>query len=251
LTARIGGDDPYWNFERIMPLEEDVGVRSTFFFLSEREKASVLKPRSMMLFRGRYDIDGARIKQTIRDLHAGGWEIGVHGSYKSYQNEELLRSEKEQLESIVGKPIRGVRQHYLNLEVPETWHHQAQAGFSYDSSLGYSDRIGFRWGAVHPFYPKDPLTHIKIPVLQIPLAIMDAPLMHMPDPWQAALSLIDRVEKEHGVLTINWHQRVFNPWEYREWQDMYVRIVKECQRRGAWVAPLGDIAEWWIRQRAS
>jgi hypothetical protein len=47
------------------------------------------------------------------------------------------------------------------------------------------------------------------------------------------------------VLIINWHQRVFNPWEYREYKEMYVRIIEECQQRGAWIAPLGAIAGRW------
>jgi hypothetical protein len=64
--------------------------------------------------------------------------------------------------------------------------------------------------------------------------------------WRLALSMIDRAEQEQGVLAINWHQRVFNPWVYREWQEMYVRIVEECRRRGAWVGPLGKIADWWV-----
>jgi peptidoglycan/xylan/chitin deacetylase (PgdA/CDA1 family) len=246
LQALLHADDPYWNFERIMTLEDDLGVHSTFFFLNEPGRASVLKPGSMTLFCGRYDINESRIRQIIRDLHAGGWEIAVHGSYHSYQDQRLLSSEKKQLEALVGESVKGIRQHYLNLDIPATWQHQAQAGFSYDSSLGYSDRVGFRWGAVHPFYPRDPLTGKKIPVLEIPLGIMDASLMRMDNPWQAVLSMIDRVEQEQGVLTINWHQRVFNPWEYREWQDMYVRIVRECERRGAWIAPLGEVAEWWM-----
>jgi hypothetical protein len=53
------------------------------------------------------------------------------------------------------------------------------------------------------------------------------------------------------VLTINWHQRVFNPWEYREWQDMVIRIVEECRRRDAWIAPLGEVAEWYVGQRTA
>jgi peptidoglycan/xylan/chitin deacetylase (PgdA/CDA1 family) len=245
IVALLRGDDPYWNFERIMSLEDELGVRSTFFFLNEQGKTNIFKPQSMALFGGRYDLDSERIKQVIRKLLAGGWEIGVHGSYNSYQDGSLLKSEKEQLENILSQPVKGIRQHYLNLDVPETWQRQAKAGFTYDSSLGYSGRVGFRWHAVHPFYPRDPLTGERIPILQLPMAMMDGPLMQTDDPWREALALIDQAEQKQGVLTINWHQRAFNPWEYRERQEMYVRIIKECQQRGAWIAPLGEVAERW------
>jgi hypothetical protein len=52
------------------------------------------------------------------------------------------------------------------------------------------------------------------------------------------------------VLTLDWHQRVFNPWEPEDYQGLYVRIIRECQRRGAWVVPLGEIAKSW-EQRGS
>jgi peptidoglycan/xylan/chitin deacetylase (PgdA/CDA1 family) len=245
-VALVRGDDPYWNFERIMTLEDDLGVRSTFFFLHEQGKINLLKPRSLTLFLGRYHLNDERIKQAICELHTGRWEIGVHGSYNSYQDESLLKREKEQLEALVGEPVRGIRQHYLNLDIPETWQRQAQAGFIYDSSLGYTDCVGFRWHAVHPFYPKDPRTGERLPVLQLPMAIMDGTLMQTADPWREALALIDQVEQQEGVLTINWHQRAFNPWEYRERQEIYIRIIEECQRRGAWIASLGEVAERWI-----
>lgn len=247
LGALLRGDDPYWNFERIMTLEDELGVRSTFFFLNERGAASLFRPRSLMLFGGRHSLHDVRIQQVIHELHSGGWEVALHGSYDSYRDPSLLRREKEQLEAILGEPVNGIRQHYLNLDIPDTWHRQASVGFVYDSTLGFSDQVEFRWGMPHPFYPKDPLTGEEIPLLQIPLGIMDVPLMQMRDPWEAAWPLIDLVEEEQGVLTLNWHQRVFNPWGFQEHQEMYVRIVRECQKREAWVVPLGAIADWWKR----
>lgn len=249
LGASLRGDDPCWNFRRIMALEDELCVRSTFFFLNEQGRASLLHPRSMVLFWGRYSVNDEHVQEIIRELHTGGWEIGLHGSYHSYRDEVLLRQEKEQIEAILGEPIKGIRQHYLNLDIPETWQAQANVGLVYDSSLGFSTRPGFRWGTSRPFYPKDPLTGEEIRVLQIPMGIMDAPLMQEHDPWESALSLISFAEHERGVLTLNWHQRSFNPWEYQEWQEIYVRIVQECQRRGAWVAPLKDIAERWLSLR--
>jgi peptidoglycan/xylan/chitin deacetylase (PgdA/CDA1 family) len=245
LGALLRSDDPYWNFPRIMKLDEELGVRSTFFFLDESGRPSLLHPHSLVLYLGRYSIREERVTRIMYELQREGWEIGLHGSYESFQDETLLRKEKALLEHILGAPVKGVRQHYLNLEIPETWWIQAKAGLQYDSSLGFSDRVGLRWSSSRPFYPKDPLTRSEIPVLQLPLAMMDSALMKAENPWQVAVSMIDCVEKEGGVLVIDWHQRVFNPWEYRAYQDMYVRIVRECQRRGAWTAPLGAIADWW------
>lgn len=248
LRALLRGDDPYWNFARLMALEDELGVRSTFFFLDEQGQASLFRPRSMVLFAGRYTLDESRIKRVIRALHSGGWEIGLHGSYHSYRDQALLVREKERLETILGEPVKGIRQHYLQLDIPETWQLQARAGFVYDSSLGLADRVGFRWGTSRPFFPEDPSSGSEIPVLQLPMAAMDGPLMQAESPWEEVLALIRFARRERGVLTINWHQRVFNPWEYQPHQEMYVQIIRECQEQGAWVAPLGTIVDWWQRQ---
>ncbi len=228
-----------------MDLEESLGVRSTFFFLNESSRWRLFNLESMMLFIGRYRIHDERIQDAIRVLDEKGWEIGMHGSYYSYQEKSLLEKEKQALEAILGKTVYGSRQHYLNLNIPETWQYQSQLGLAYDSTLGYTRRVGFKWNMTQPFYPRNPATGKAIPILQIPLGIMDVPLMKLPDPWEAALHLIDEANDKQAVLTLNWHQRVFNPWEFQAWQDIYIRIIQESLRREAWVVPLGRIANWW------
>jgi peptidoglycan/xylan/chitin deacetylase (PgdA/CDA1 family) len=245
LLAQLRGDDPYWDFPRIMALEEELGVRSTFFFLRDTGKRRLISPSSQILFRGRHSLDNPKVKTTIRLLDTVGWEICLHGSYHSYCDLNLLRREKNKLESILGHRVLGARQHYLNLDIPETWQLQAELGLAYDSTLGYSDRVGHRWGVCRPFFPRDPLNGERLPILQIPLSIMDGPLMRQPQPWDTALHFIEEVQAAGGVLTLDWHQRVFNPWEFKETMEMYARIIVECQRRGAWVTRLVDVAEHW------
>lgn len=126
-----------------------------------------------------------------------------------------------------------------------TWQIQARLGLRYDSTLGYADRIGLWEERCHPFWPQDPSSGERLPVLQIPLAIMDTPLLRHPDPWAEATRLIADVEAAGGVLTLDWHQRVFNPWEPEDYQGMYARLIEECLRRGAWTATLGEVAAWW------
>jgi peptidoglycan/xylan/chitin deacetylase (PgdA/CDA1 family) len=198
-----------------------------------------------MLYTGRYKVRTPAIEQVLRQLHAGGWEIGLHGSYNSFEDERLLRWEKEELEAAAGVPVVGGRQHYLNLLVPETWEAHARIGLQYDSTLGYTRRIGLRWGSSRPFFPRHPRTGEKIPVLQIPMAIMDGPLMAMARPQGAVEALIEQVEQEHGVLTINFHSQYFNTYEHQTWMDTYRELVLRCQTRGAWFAPLRDIAARW------
>ena len=81
---------PYWGFDTIMEIEKSFGARSTMFFLNESIGPVLRKPKSWKLAFGRYDIHDKRIVNVIKKLEADGWEIGIHGSYNSYKDYELL-----------------------------------------------------------------------------------------------------------------------------------------------------------------
>ena len=74
-----------------MEIEKSFGARSTMFFLNESIGPVLSKPKSWKLAFGRYDIHDKRIVNVIKKLEAGGWEIGIHGSYNSYKDYELLK----------------------------------------------------------------------------------------------------------------------------------------------------------------
>ncbi len=238
-----GRDRPFWNFERIMEIEERLGVRSTFYFLNETKRAEFLRPSTYALSYGYYSLDDPRIVEVIEDLVSGGWEIGVHGSYDSYRSKDLLLQEKVRLEEVVGKPVMGIRQHYLNLDVSGTWELQREVGFRYDASFGYRDRVEVREGRDLPFFP------IGDGFLEIPLTIMDGPLFStardLEHAWEECRGQIDRAEERGTLLTILWHNNRFNDNEFPGQTGIYERIIEECQRRNAWVTTGEGIYKWW------
>ena len=183
----------------------------------------------------------------MRTLAENGWEIGLHGSYLSYDDATLLSKEKEHLEMLIGQKVIGSRQHYLRLAIPETWHIHQQIGLAYDSSLGFSKEVGYPSRRFFPFYPSDPQNNKPIPVLQIPMVIMDGPLMQYNDPWSKILEMIDTAESKGGTLTLNWHQRAFNELDFADRRDLYIRAIEKCQQQGAWIVPLGDIYYHWLK----
>ena len=142
----------YWTFDDIIEIENSFNVKSTFFFLNESIRFNILNPISFVLSNGRYNILNPQIVDLIKNLDINGWEIGVHGSYNSYKSLELLKKGKVTLEEILGHPVDGIRQHYLNLD-DDTWKKQFDTGFKYDSSYGYTRAIGFKENKYSPFYP--------------------------------------------------------------------------------------------------
>jgi peptidoglycan/xylan/chitin deacetylase (PgdA/CDA1 family) len=222
----IGKKNPYWTFDKLIEVENRYNVRSTVFFLNESIGIKPLSIKSYKLSMGRYGIQEPRIVEVIRFLDANGWEIGVHGSYNSYKDLELLKKEKEILETIVGHPISGIRQHYLNLN-EFTWELQHRAGFLYDSSWGFTRDIGFKEKKYLPFHPMD--NQFKV----IPLTIMDACFMNIPDRWLKYEELLDQCEEKGAIMVINFHQHVYSKYDFPGYLEAYIEIIERAINRNA------------------
>jgi peptidoglycan/xylan/chitin deacetylase (PgdA/CDA1 family) len=231
--------DHYWMFERVMEIEDKLGLRSTFFFLNETYPVDPIRLKSWRLGLGYYDLYDPAVQKVIRDLNNHGWEIGLHGSYLSYKDLDLLKKEKANLESIIGLPVQGIRQHYLNLD-QNTWARQAEAGFVYDASFGMTDGVGFKEGRMHPFMP---LPNQEFYV--VPLAIMDGCIMRKRNPITEAMKVVKLASEKGACLVLNWHQERFNQKEFPGWMDLYVRLIEECKARGATFRTIGKFVSEW------
>lgn len=224
---------PYWGFDKMIEIENKNKVKSTVFFLNESIKHDILKPSTYKLSAGRYKIHDKRIVDIIQYLDANGWEIGVHGSYRSYKDIELLKREKAVLEEIVGHEVIGIRQHYLNMN-DMTWKYQYEAGFKYDSTLGFTRKIGFKDGHVTPFSP------FNNDFFVFPLALMDFCFMETPNKWEEFEKLIDHCERENGLFVVNYHQNNFHEPDFPGYMDSYIEIIERCEKRGAAFMTIGD-----------
>ena len=232
----------YWNFEDIMEIEDRFDARSTFYFLLESFPFSLLKPKSWKLALGRYDIHEERITELIHQLIAGGWEIGLHGSWASYNSPELLKKEKQMLEDVAGQQVKGIRQHYLNWN-EDTWQLQKQAGFLYDTTWGYTRKIGYRENKVKPFAPFN--DHFKV----FPMAIMDSCYMNTPDRLRELYKLIQLTRDNDAVLVINWHSNNYNEKDFPGYREAYIEIIEACKAEGARFGTLEEFYEEMMEER--
>jgi peptidoglycan/xylan/chitin deacetylase (PgdA/CDA1 family) len=246
LRSLFEKPNPYWCFERIMEIEKKYDVRSTFFFLKETKKFKMLHPSSYILSLGHYDFQEPAVREIIRTLDSEGWEVGLHGSYDSYTNKDLLVNEKKELERALGKQVIGIRQHFLNLEKPKTWEIQKEIGFLYDASFGYKEDIGFLDERYLPFQPFNDSFFI------FPLIVMDGTLFSKyhddATRWEKVQEVITLAEERHGVISFLWHQRVFNENEFPGWASLYEKIIKECKGKNAWFTTGKGLYDWVIKK---
>ncbi|PKL59022.1 MAG: hypothetical protein CVV31_07690 [Methanomicrobiales archaeon HGW-Methanomicrobiales-2] len=229
---------PAWNFNEVIALEESYGACSSFYFLALEEG-----DRSYA-----YAIED--LEQEMGTILDGGCEIGLHGGCEAYHDLEQLRREKQHLEKVLNQTVSGYRSHFLKFRIPDTWELLEQAGFRYDTTLGYPDCVGFRNGMCHPFRPFNMNTGQEMNILEIPLAIMDQTLLsymrlNTEQAWAQTERLIDAVERHNGVLTILWH----NTFMTGESLRFYRKILKYGHEKGAWMTNCREIEAWWQKNR--
>ncbi len=216
---------PFWNFQKIMKLEEKYGAKSSFYFLA-------LKPGEKDF---NYNLE--EVADEIRYISDRGWEVGLHGGHESYNNIEDLMQKKKMLENILGKEVIGYRNHYLRFKTPDTWELLSKAGFKYDTTFGYADCVGFRNGMCHPFKPFNLATDKLIDIVEIPLVIMDVTLfenymrLDFEKAWEITQKLIDTAEQCRGVITILWH----NEYMQGDYLRFYEMLLKYAFEKNAWM----------------
>lgn len=222
------------SFDRIMKLEEKYDAKSSFYFLA--------------LDKGDLDFNYRieELENWLGKIIDNGWEVGLHGGHKAYNNLEEIKKQKERIEKIIGKRVIGYRNHLMRFKVPTTWELLKKAGFKYDTTFGYNDCVGFRNGMCHPFKPFNLNTNEYIDILEIPLTIMDSTFdyymrLNMKNEWEITKRLIDTIERFNGVITILWH----NTNMADEMLGLYEKILKYCHQKDAWMTSGEEINRWW------
>lgn len=234
-SARLDHRKGYWNFERVMALEDSYGLRSSFYVVPS---GSHRRDPPYRL---------AALAAVVHSLSGGGWEVGVHGSFESFDKPGMLTMQKRMLEALLGRSVTGVRQHFINFTPPLTWKIQEDAGFVYDSTVASRDRPGFRVGICHPYRPEG------LRLLEIPLTVMDGQLfwyekLDAERAYERTMGLIRTVASFNGVACLNWHQHTMDELSFPGWWDAFRRCLEDLRRMDPWFATGSDLATWWNRR---
>lgn len=157
------GPDPYDSFKKLFSLHSRLGIKPIYFVLAAQSSGPFDKNISP---------SHHQMQALIKQLSAGG-DIGLHPSYYSDVNPQLLKEEKTILDNIIQNTITISRQHYIKIQLPETYRRLISAGITDDYSMGYATHIGFRAGTGQSF-PWYDLENESVSPLRIhPFCFMD------------------------------------------------------------------------------
>ena len=167
----------------------DRGHASTFFLVPFKGRPGVspgggIEPTRAVAY-GVADIAG-----EVQNAATPSTEFAVHG-IDAWRDAELGRTELESVASVSGASASGVRMHWLYYDQSAPTQLE-QAGFTYDSSWGYNDAVGFKAGTMQAF--QLPGTRA---LMELPMSIMDTAMLY---PGRMALSHDDANSRSSKIV---------------------------------------------------
>ena len=216
--------DPFFSFDYIHEIHQGDVPKPIFFFLLGKH--------------GKFDKntspDSIPFQQLIQQI-SSQYEIGIHPSYQSNEQVDLIIKEKELLEKITKKKIVKSRQHFLKLKFPDTYRQLIAAGLKEDYSMGYADALGFRASISTPFFWYDLQKEEITDLLIHPFQLMDVTLKEYSEldityAKEDIEDLIADTKKSKGVFMPIWHNSSFaklDGWD--GWSEVYLHLLKKAQ----------------------
>jgi len=233
--------------EQCLEIEQEFDVKSSYFFTVAPEHpddcAYTLNDRC------RFWGERQTVAAVLRSIANEGYDVGLHGSFLSASVEGLLSQEKEALQTASQRPVKTIRQHYLNFDPRITPRLQDAAGLGADCSLGFNRNLGFRAGTSLPFRMFDFERNAPFRILEMPLIIQEAALLRNNSlkldvdlARRVMGQLYAKIEAVSGAVTVLFHPHSLLDPRYRE---LYRFVIEYSLERGAWVTSLATLADWW------
>jgi hypothetical protein len=223
------------------------GRRSTFFLIPFKGRSGLAPDGAPNPWRASpYGM--SEIHEEMKKASARGSELAVHG-IDAWRDADAGRQEMRQLTSLMGTEATGIRMHwlYFSADSPRILE---DAGFDYDSTMGYNDAVGYRAGTSQAFRPMGSERLIELPMSIMDSALFSSGRMNLSPEKASQLcsQIVANARRFGGTIVINWHERSLAP--ERLWGRFYSELVGDIGKgEQAWFAKAGETVEWFRWRR--
>ena len=220
-TLRGKIKDPWDVYDNLKDLLKKYELPSIFFFLvGNRSK------HDHNLF-----YKNAEMQNLVKKIQSFS-EVGIHPSYNTSLNNDLIDSEKNRLEYLTKVSVTKSRQHYLKFSLPNTFSELSHLGIKEDYSMAYAESSGFRAGTSFPYFFYDLNNEKVVSLKMFPSVCMEVTfkdfLNASPEDFlKECKYLADEVNKVNGTFISIWHNNTLgNDNSQSGWLDAHEALMK-------------------------
>ena len=182
-----------------------------------------------------------------------GFEVALHGSIRSTEQEEWYVEEAATLAKYLERPI-GSRQHFLSFDYDSLFEAQELAGIQFDMSMGYPDHPGPRAGFSFPYFPYSLERERPYNVVEVGLTLMDVTLhgylnLRDGDAWRVIETHLEQLRIIGGCASVVWHPIVFGGARDPGLEDLFWKMLQAVKEAGG-LATDGRTINGYVRQKA-
>lgn len=213
----MGMKDPFINYDFMDAMHEICNLHPVYFFLLAQKRKAYDKNISPK---------NKHMQQLIRWQHKK-YITGIHPSWQSNDSHAVLQQEILLLQSITEKPVTHSRQHYIKMNLPETYSQLLQAGIQHDYSMGYGSINGFRASIATPHYWFNLSANTATSLLIHPFCYMEANSFfeqhYTAETAAKELQYYHDITKATGgtLVTIFHNHFLTEQKEWQDWREMY------------------------------
>ncbi|MCY7421942.1 MAG: polysaccharide deacetylase family protein [Chitinophagaceae bacterium] len=215
-------DDPFDIYEWLDTVHDQHALQPVYFFLV------AAKP-------GKYDKNispKSRYFQLLISKLSVMYTTGLHPSWQSGDNTEMLQQELRYLQTTSGKKIKSSRQHYIRMSLPGTYQQLIKAGINKDFSMGYGSINGFRASYCMPYPWYDLSAEQQTDLTVYPFCYMEAnSLFEQKFSPEQALNEMEQycaiTKQLNGTFITIFHNHLLTEQPLQiAWRNMYQQFLE-------------------------
>jgi len=218
----------HFDVNRLIDVEKTLGIKGSYYFMLSKD------------YGAGYDLSRNKklISELANSIRSVGSNTGLHYSYWTLEK-GIDKNLLIELGIILGETPKNGRHHFLRFDVDRSYSILDDTGILVDSSGGFADLIGFRFGTSWPFRPYDFVNKQAHKVWEIPLLVMDGTLENTkymnfkPEEASARISRLMSVVSEYGgIFSLLWHNSSFEYGEWKKWEWVYLKTLEKAKTEG-------------------
>ena len=216
--------DPYDAYAWMDDVHKFYNLEPVYFFLVGQQGA----------FDRNIDPKDPAMQELIRHT-AARYHVGLHPSYASFNQPAIVQKELHTLQNLTGRYILSSRQHYIKLQLPDTYRDLIDIGIEEDYSMGYPTVNGFRAGTSQPFLWFDLAREERTSLRVHPFCFMETTAINVYDgakteAYREAERLIMAVKQVQGRFVSIFHNNNLGTGrEHKGWHKLYQKMIELIQ----------------------